>query len=565
MLAPRRPLARPQPDAVDYDEGAIDGVSWARTRADGGGIVAAATTANHREGSARTHERIVAYVADPARVPDPARAVERARAAAEAGGDTLLAEHRAAWAARWADARISIEGDPDSEIATRLAIFNLLAAVASEGEAAVGARGMTGGAYGGRVFWDADVFMLPALAAMNPPAARAMLEYRIRRLPAARDEAAARGYEGALFPWESAADGHEAAPRFVRSPHGIVPIYTGEHAEHVTSDVAWAAWRYAEWTGDADFLLGPGRALIIEPARYWASRVRITRDGHGHLYGVVGPDEYHRVVDDNAFTNVMARWTLKRAADLVERDGVGGTPEEAARWRAVAASLVDGYDLETRIYEEFAGFHRLEEVLVAGICDRPAAADMLFGHTRVARSQIVKQADVLMLHHMVPEEVARDSLIANLDFYEPRTSHGSSLSPPIHAALLARADRADHALETFRMSSRLDLDDLTGTSVAGLHLATFGGLWQALVDGFAGVRPRAGVLHVDPHLPSAWDALEVRFRAQGQAVGLRIAADEIAIDCDGPLRVVVAGRRRVVSADGVRLERGDDGWREAPG
>jgi trehalose/maltose hydrolase-like predicted phosphorylase len=274
--------------------------------------------------------------------------------------------------------------------------------------------------------------------------------------------------------------------------------------------------------------------------------VRLDRAGDGHVYGVTGPDEYHEVVDDNAFTNVMARWHLRRAADLAETAG-GATTAEMARWRRLADALVDGYSPETGLYEQFAGFHRLEPTLITDLATPPVAADLLLGPEVVHRSQITKQADVLMLHHMVPDEMMPGSLGPNIDFYGPRCAHGSSLSPAIHAAALARAGRPDEGLALFRIACRLDLDDLSGTTAGGLHLATMGGAWQALVYGFCGVRPAADSLLVDPHLPSAWDGVEVSVRYNGGRVRVRAGHDGVAVDAQRPLAVRVGADRRLVT------------------
>ena len=243
-------------------------------------------------------------------------------------------------------------------------------------------------------------------------------------------------------------------------------IRTGELEDHIVADVAWAACRYADWTADGEFLHGPGRELLLDAARFWASRVCWDPDGRAHINGVIGPDEYHVMVDDNAFTNVMARWNLRRAADLAEQAD-GATAEEPGAWRRLAAALVDGYDATSGRYRQFAGFDDLEPLLIGELARPPVAADLLLGRERVRAAQVVKQADVLMLHLLVPEETAPGSLAANLAFYGPRTAHGSSLSPAVHAALLARAGDPDRALELFRLACRLDLDDLTGTT-AGL-------------------------------------------------------------------------------------------------
>ena len=213
------------------------------------------------------------------------------------------------------------------------------------------------------------------------------------------------------------------------------------------------------------------------------------------------------------------------------------------------------------MYEQFAGFHELEPLVIAELAPRrPIAADLLLGAERVAHAQVLKQADVLMLHHLVPDEVVPGSLVPNLDFYEPRTAHGSSLSPAIHAALLARAGRPDEALEPLRLAARIDLDDLTGTTAGGLHLATMGGLWQALVWGFAGVRPAGAVLSVDPRLPTAWDALGVRLRFRGSLVRLWLEHDQITVESESPVPFAIAGGPPAYCTRAV-YERGSHGWK----
>ena len=287
------------------------------------------------------------------------------------------------------------------------------------------------------------------------------------------------------------------------------------------------------------FLAGAGRDLLIDTARYWASRIRIDADGKGHLYGVMGPDEYHEVVDDNAYTNVMARWNLRRGAELLDESG---DADEANTWRALAERLVDGWNPERGLYEQFAGYFDLEPLLMSEVARPPVAVDVLLGAERVASSQLIKQVDVLMLHHLVPEEVVTGSLASCLAFYEPRTAHGSSLSPAISASLLARAGEPERALELFRMAARLDLDDLTGTTAGGLHLATMGGVWQALAYGFLGLRVKRGTLVVSPCLPGAWRALGLSFRFHGHPVAVRAEHDRVTIVCDASLHVQVGNR-----------------------
>ena len=538
-------------EGIEVETGIVDDAMWTLQHAAAGGLAVAAA---ERFGGDRL-ERIASYVADPSTVPDPEEAHRRLGEAQKLGFDGLLSAHRQRWAERWETADIRIEGDDELQQLVRFALFHLMGSAAEAGEAAVGARGLTGPAYRGHVFWDADVFVLPFLAATDPPAARAMLEYRLRRIDAARAAAAKLGRAGARFPWESAGAGVDVTPSHAHDHSGkIVAIRTGELEEHVVADIAWAAGCYLDWSGDAAFGAGAGRELFAETARYWASRIRLDREGRAHIYGVIGPDEYHEPVDDNAFTNVMARWNLRRAAEV----GRGFVPEaERSSWLELAAGLVDGYDPETQLYEQFAGFNRLEPLVIADIVPRrPIAADLLLGHERALGAQVLKQADVLMLHHLVPDEVEPGSLAPNLSYYEPRTAHGSSLSPAIHAALFARAGRFGPALDALRLACRIDVDDLTGTTAGGVHLATMGGVWQALVFGFAGARASANSLDLDPRLPDAWDALEVSLKFHGYPVRVRFEHDSIGIDADPAVPVSVRGWL------GRRFERRGQEWKE---
>jgi trehalose/maltose hydrolase-like predicted phosphorylase len=539
---------------------------WVRARASHGGVSTAAHDTLWRDEETARLERLGVFVGDSEIVPDPELAVGRLLAVEDAGFDRLLHEHRAAWGERWCDADVRIEGDLDLQRAIRLALFQLMSSVAADGETALGARGLTGPGYRGHVFWDTDVFVLPFLAATRPQAARTLLEYRVRRLPAARREARAAGRAGARFPWESARSGRDVTPSHAHLHGEIAPIRTGELEEHVVADVAWAAACYLDWTGDEEFRVGPGLTLLMETARYWASRIRLDNKGRGHIDGVIGPDEYHEAVDDNAFTNVMARWNLRRAAQAAASAPAGAILEsEQARWLALADALVDGYDPATGIYEQFAGFSKLEPLVIEEMVPRrPVAAELLLGQERLRAAQVVKQADVLMLHHLLPDEVVPDSLKPNLLFYEPRTAHGSSLSPGIHASLFARAGMLPEALELLRLTSCIDLDDLTETTAGGLHLAAMGSLWQALAFGFVGVRPAGDVLRLDPQLPDAWRALELGVRFREARVRIHAEHDALTVTAEPPVRVLVASRKRqlVATPSGLRLERRDHSWRK---
>ena len=431
-------------------------------------------------------ERIAAYASDPGRLPEPAEAMAKLHAAEQAGFERLLREQRSAWGRRWSAADVRIEKDPLLQRDVRFALFHLMSSVGESGETALGARGVSGPGYRGHVFWDTDIFVLPFLAATRPEAARTILEYRIRRLPVARAAARALGRAGARFPWESARTGRDVTPSQARLRSGEASR-SERASSRSTSSPTSRGGRPAISTGPATRSSSSGRVgtCLVETARYWASRIRVDRDGRGHIDGVIGPDEYHEAVDDNAFTNVMARWNLRRAAALARSRRARA--RYVARARGCARRRLRRADRALRAVRRLL---QLEPLVIDEIAPRrPVAADLLLGRERLHGAQVVKQADVLMLHHLVPDEVARDSLMPNLEFYEPRTAHGSSLSPGDSRESFARAGMLEQAVDTLRLTSRIDLDDVTQTTASGLQLATMGGVWQALAFGFAGIRP----------------------------------------------------------------------------
>jgi trehalose/maltose hydrolase-like predicted phosphorylase len=539
------------PVGGEHQQGASGDRTWIRVTGAPGSILAARDTrfVADPDGGEVDHwvlDRTTSYAGQFAGATDAQAALDAVTAAANLGFDALFGEHRREWAKRWEDADIEIDGDPDLQLAVRLALFHLMASVSDRGEAAVGARGLSGRGYRGHVFWDSDVYVLPFLAATHPTSARAMLEYRVRRLPASLAAARAEGRSGARFAWESATSGEDVTP--LTAPNGRGgddPVYSGRQEVHVVADIAWAAAHYVDWTGDEVFARGPGLELLVQTARWWVSLIQRDDDGSAHIRGVMGPDEYHEQVDDDAYTNVMARWNLRRAADATGNGSVDD--QERSHWRQLADAIVDGYDPATGIYEQFAGFNALEPLVIADlVARRPVSADMLLGHTRVRAAQIVKQPDVLMAHYLIPEQLVDGSLRPNLDFYDPRTAHGSSLSLGVHAALMARAGHLEHALELLRLTTRIDLDGIGGEAEEGVHLAAMGSVWRAIALGFAGLRPGRDALELDPVLPPGWESLRLSVTFRGSRIRLCVRPDCVQASADPPAAVLTPAGERVM-------------------
>lgn len=520
-----------------------DRTTWqvADTRG-GGGVGLLVRSASHSDGDRATLDRTAAVVASRTVPPTETTARTKLQHAVGAGFDELVREQRATWARRWDAVDIRLPADVELQRGLRFCLYQLWNLQGGAHDLAVGARGLTGPGYRGHVFWDADVFVLPALVTVSPKTATALIGYRLNRLAAARRRAAAEQRAGARFPWESAATGYDVTPSRGFVGNEPVMIRTGQMEEHITACVAWSVVRNAIWQRPGGVLTSAEGELLAETARYWATRISVDTDGSGHIRGVIGPDEYHENVDDDAFTNVMARWNLRTAARVA-----GASAREGNEWVSLAARLVDGYSAASGVHEQFRGYRDLADIALPGLGTTPIAADVLLGTGRLAGSRVIKQPDVLMLHHLVPDEMQADSLAADCGFYVPRTAHGSSLSPAISAAVLARAGRCQEALDLLRVSLSIDLDDVGGTTGAGVHLGACAGAWQAVLFGFLGARMEAGGLVLDPHLPDGWEDLEVRFRCLGGRVRVRVAGGSVYAEASRGLSVRTPGGQAVPS------------------
>jgi trehalose/maltose hydrolase-like predicted phosphorylase len=487
-------------------------------------------------------DRIVAVARTDKEAENPAPSAKATLARSHAlGWRAVLASHEAAWNTRWAASDIRIEGDDELQQAVRFALYHLTSAANPGDESvSIGARGLTGDAYFGHVFWDTETYLLPVYTAVWPQAARALLMYRFHTLPGARAKAAHGGWRGALYAWESADTGVETTPERVVGPDGsLVEILTGQMEHHISADIAYAVWQYWRATGDDDFFVHAGAEILLDTARFWASRAVAEADGRRHIRRVIGPDEYHEDVDDNAFTNVMARWNIARGLDALDvlrsrwpdrgsalREKLALSDDELADWRDAIARIVTGFDATTGLYEQFAGFHGLELLDLSAYADRTTPIDVVIGRERTQRSQVVKQADVVTLIGLLPDEFPGATAETNFRHYEPRCAHGSSLSAGMHALVAARLGNAEMALRYLRETAALDLDP-DPNSAGGVRIAGLGGLWQAVVLGFGGLDLRGDTLAINPKPPPQWRSLSFGVCWKGRTVQVRIAEQKV--------------------------------------
>jgi kojibiose phosphorylase len=464
-----------------------------------------------------------------------AQALERVSAVVD--WPAACAANAAAWAREWERTDVIIEGDDEAQLALRFNLFQLLiAAPRHDDRVNIGAKSLSGFGYAGHIFWDTELFMLPLFTYTAPHIARNLLNYRYRHLPSARAKARANGFAGAQFPWESADTGEEVTPTWI--PHftdrtRLVRIWTGDLEIHISADIAYAAHQYWQITGDDAWFIEKGAELILDTARFWGSRAEWkAARGRYEYTDVIGPDEYHDHVDNNAYTNRLAQWNLQtalevlewlqaqapeKAAELVEVLQL--QPDTLAHWRAVIEKLYRPTAPGTAgLIEQFDGYFRLKDVALAALEPRTQSAQELFGVEGCSQTQILKQPDVLMVQYLLRDQYPAEAVRVNYDYYTPRTDHtyGSSLGPSIQAIMACAVGRPDEAYEHFLRAARADLRDVRGNAGDGLHAASAGGTWQAVVFGFGGLRVSRTGWTVRPHLPAHWTRLAFKFYHRGQ-------------------------------------------------
>ena len=435
---------------------------------------------------------------------------------------TLLKQHIGSWDKLWKRADVVIEGTANIQQNMRFNIYHMLICLhCDNGLSSIGARTLSGEGYRGHVFWDAEIFLLPFYLFTFPKVAKNMLLYRYRRLDAARKIAKENGFKGAQFAWESGDTGEEETPEWARNiDRTIIKIHTHRLEHHITADVAYAVYQYYLATGDENFMSQYGYELFMETARFWASRVEYNK--RTKKYGikhVIGPDEFHVDVNNNAFTNMMARWNLLTAVKLFTHfkkaaktrknlsSKLNVSEKEVHSWKKIASGMVIHIN-KHKIVEQFDGFFKLKKVILNKTDEN--GIPIMPGQIKakdLGKTQIVKQADVLMLMCLLGDTFSLDTKTVNYDFYVPRTAHKSSLSIPAHALIASTVGDLHRAYNLFNVSLRTDISNLYGNTAEGIHAASLGGTWQALIFGFGGIRIKKGELFIDPCMPHSWKKL----------------------------------------------------------
>jgi alpha,alpha-trehalose phosphorylase len=443
----------------------------------------------------------------------------------------------------WRCADIEVEGDDELQQAARFALFHVLQAGARAENRAIPAKGLTGPGYDGHAFWDTETYVLPPLTYTRAEAAADELRWRHSTLDFARERARTLGLGGAAFPWRTIR-GHECS--------GYWPA--GTAAFHVGADIAAAVVRYHAVTGDDEFARDVGVELLVETARLWASLGHHDVDGSFRIDGVTGPDEYTAIVDNNVFTNMMAQQNLRAAADAVERWAERGAQlevgsAEVASWRRAADAMTVPWDPDLGVHPQSEGFTRHARWDFEGTPPERYPLLLHFPYFQLYRTQVVKQADLVMALYLRGDAFTDEQKLADFDYYEALTVRDSSLSACIQAVVAAEVGHLELAYAYTVEAALTDLRDLASNTHDGLHIASLAGTWLALVGGFGGLRDHDGQVAFAPRLPPRLRRMTFGIRLLGPTLRVEVTKESATyrVTGGGPLDIVHHGEGIVVA------------------
>ncbi|MEZ0536571.1 glycoside hydrolase family 65 protein [Caldicellulosiruptoraceae bacterium PP1] len=434
------------------------------------------------------------------------------------GYEKLLSEHKDFIDKFWNISDIEIDGFEGIQQAIRFNLFSLLQSTGRNGISNIAAKGLTGEGYGGHYFWDSEIYILPFFTYTNPEIAKKLLIYRYNLLDAARDRAKELHHKGALYPWRTIA-GSECSAYF--------PAGTAQY--HINADIVFAIKRYFEATNDIDFILKYGAEIIFETARFYVSLGSYSQEKNGKfcIHCVTGPDEYTALVDNNAYTNYMAKMNLEYAVyiyDLMKneypevldslRKKINLEQSEVNEFKTRAKDMYLPYNEKLKIIPQDDTFLSKKRIDLSTIPEDQFPLLLNWHYLDIYRLQVCKQPDVLLAIFLLRDLFSYEDLKNNYEYYEPVTTHDSSLSPAVFGILATELGLLDKAFEYFRYTVRMDLDDLNNNTKDGIHAACMGGSWMGLIYGFAGMRTKNNKLYFAPKLPKelTYISFKIKFR-----------------------------------------------------
>lgn len=485
------------------------------------------------------------------------KALEIAEDAASEGYDSIKKAHSVGWQERWNKADVEISGDSEAQQGIRFNIFQLLSTYYGEDSTLnIGPKGFTGEKYGGATYWDTEAFVFPMyLAIASEEVARNLLIYRHNQLPGAYENARRIGMQGALYPMVTFT-GVEC--------HNEWEITFEEI--HRNAAIAFAIFQYVSYTGDKNYIAEYGIDVLIGISRFWASRVHYSQRRKIYMiHGVTGPNEYENNVNNNWYTNRMAAWCLEYTLECIDylRQNCQTeklelhalTPGEEAKWLEIAKNIYLPYDEDLGVFVQHDTFLDKDLVTVDAIPANQRPINQNWSWDKILRSCYIKQADVIQGMYFLGHLYNREIKWKNFMFYEPMTVHESSLSPCVHAIMAAELGIEDKAVEMYKRTARLDLDNYNNDSEDGLHITSMGGSWLAIVQGFAGMRTSGGKLEFNPFLPKDWQSysFKVNYRNRRLKIFVGSGRTTITLEIGEPIHITIYGKEQflqgIVEAD----------------
>ncbi|EPS3571159.1 glycoside hydrolase family 65 protein [Listeria monocytogenes] len=459
----------------------------------------------------------------------------------------LKAASETVWADFWEHAGVRVKStNAFDQFALDFACYHLeIMTPKEDSRCSVGAKGLTGEGYKGHVFWDTEIFIMPFFLYNQPEIAKQLLQYRYLHLKEAKEKAVKNGYNGALYPWESAFSGEEETPEFA-----AINIRTGTRQKvasaisehHLVADIAYAVCEYEAATGDAQFMADCGAELLLETAEFWISRAT-NRNGRLEILDVIGPDEYTEHIDNNTYTNYMAHFNVKKALEW-NKDNKAF----AAQAEKFLENLYLPVENEAGLIPQDDTFLQKDWINLDKYKAAQGTQGILLDYSRqeVNELQILKQADLVMLFYLFPKMFAPEIVKKNLDYYEKRTIHDSSLSKAIHAIVENQTGNRAQAYQFFQEACLIDLGSEPHSSDDGLHAASLGAIWLAVVFGFAGIDTSGELLEIAPNLPDAWQAVAFEFAWKGETISVEIAPNTLQLSksTKSVLELVIYGEKQ---------------------
>lgn len=511
--------------------------------------------------------RFVKYISyHTSRSAPPAELAQRAGwtldRAVRTGFEALRESQRQRVSRFWASSDVQVDSDnPRLQQCLRLNLFHMLQASARVEGGSIPAKGLTGDGYQGQYFWDTEIYVLPFLVYNIPHVARNILRFRHSLIDYARDRARELGHRGAMFPW-----------RTIRGDEASAYYAAGTAQYHINADIIYGLRKYVEIAGSETFLRDFGCEMLVETARMWVDMGFFSERNGGAfcIDGVTGPDEYTAVENNNLYTNLMARHNLLYAVEVTRRlseehpaafaavrHRTGLKIAEIDEWEAAGTKMYIPYDEALGIHPQDDGFLDRKRWNLEATPPEKFPLMLHYHPLNIYRHQIIKQADVVLAMFLLSPEFTREQKRRNFDYYDPMTTSDSSLSPCIQSIIAAEVGHADLAMEYFNFSAMMDLADLAGNVRDGLHVASIGGTWMALVFGFAGMRDTGGTLSFDPRLPEKWTRLAFHLHVQGRKLSCTFNHAEAGYHLEGKheLRIVHEGRELTLTpGDTVKVE-----------